>query len=436
MLRSMFTAISSLNQHQAYLDVVANNLANANTIGYKSARLLFQDQFSQMFSPGSAPTAANGGTNPTQVGLGVQTGFISPVFTQGALQSTGRNLDLALQGDGFFMYSQGSARRYSREGSMTMDSTGFIVNGGTGMRLQGWMADTTGKVDTNLPASDIQIPSNRTIAKATSNAIISGNLNADVIANPPSVDPTKSIPVTMGVYDTLGNLIPVTVYFRRAAADGTMANPDAWSYTTTDPVPTATYNPKPIWLDLPSAFDPATGHLPTVPAASITIPVTPGKGAGTSPASGTTFPVKLDISNLTQLNSPNGATVTSQDGLPAGAISDVFVTPNDGGIFLVYSNGMKEQIGQVAVARFTNPAGLIRANHTMFQVGMNSGDPQVGVANTGGRGPIAAGYLEGSNVDMAQEFTNMILAQRGFQASSRVITTSDEIIQELVNLKR
>ncbi len=128
--------------------------------------------------------------------------------------------------------------------------------------------------------------------------------------------------------------------------------------------------------------------------------------------------------------------VTSQDGLPTGTVTDMYITPKDGQVFLVYSNGMREQVAQVAVARFNNSAGLIKSGNTMFQQGLNSGEPQIGLANSGGRGTIAAGYLEASNVDMAQEFTNMILAQRGFQASSRVITTSDEIMQELVNLKR
>ena len=125
MIRSMFTAISSLNLHQKYLDVVSNNLANANTNGYKSSRVLFQDQFAQMLAPGAAPSATQGGVNPTQIGLGVGMGYVSPDFTQGTLQSTGRNLDLAVQGDGFFVYGQDAGRRYSREGSMGLDAEGF-----------------------------------------------------------------------------------------------------------------------------------------------------------------------------------------------------------------------------------------------------------------------------------------------------------------------
>jgi flagellar hook protein FlgE len=426
MLRSMFTAISSLNLHQSYLDVVANNLANANTVGFKSNRMLFQDQFAQTLNPGAAPSAVNGGINPTQIGLGVQVGNISPVFTQGALQSTGRNLDLAVQGDGFFIYKQGNDSRYSREGSLALDSNGLLVNSSTGMRVQGWVADATGKVDPNLPVQDITIPANRTIARATANSALGGNLSADVSAA--GNLPNSSVTVTMGGYDALGNQVSIPITFTRGPA----ATPNAWTWTAPGG---AAGN-----LDFsgraanPAAVPPvtaiATGHLdPAALTSTGTITVAAANGAPQ-------FNVKVNFGNMTQLDAPNSAAVTTQDGLPAGNISDVYITPNDGGIFLVYTNGMREEIGQVAVARFANSAGLIRAGHTMFQQGLNSGEPQVGVAGSGGRGPIAAGYLEGSNVDMAQEFTNMILAQRGFQASSRVITTSDEIIQELVNLKR
>ena len=138
MIRSMFTAISSLNLHQTYLDVIADNLANTNTTGYKSSRVVFQDQFAQIMSSGSAPSGTSGGINPTQVGLGVKLGYVSPVFTQGMLQSTGRSTDLAIQGDGFFIYAAGDEQRFSREGSLEIDATGFLVNNSTGMRIQGW----------------------------------------------------------------------------------------------------------------------------------------------------------------------------------------------------------------------------------------------------------------------------------------------------------
>ncbi len=419
MIRSMFTAISSLNLHQKYLDVVSNNLANANTTGYKSSRVMFQDQFAQMMSPGSAPSATLGGVNPTQIGLGVGMGYVSPSFTQGTLQSTGRNLDLGVEGDGFFIYGQDANRRYSREGSMGLDADGYLVNAASGLRTQGWVADAAGAIDSNAPVEDIQIDTSRSLARATANVFFGGNLSANI-------DGAGTTNVTMGVYDSLGALQQASVQFTRGGAAGAPTNVWTWQVMDTSVTPpVAGTGTGTVTFDANGQIDAA--NPPTVGTAA----TIPGSAGSTTP-----IPVTLDFSKLTQLTAATSATVTSQDGLAAGTVTDVYISPNDGGISLVYSNGLSEQVGQVALARFTNPAGLIQDAGTTFFAGLNSGDAQIGAASSGGRGTIAAGHLEASNVDMAQEFTNMILAQRGFQASSRVITTSDEILQELVNLKR
>jgi flagellar hook protein FlgE len=416
MIRSMFTAISSLSLQQKYLDVVSNNLANANTIGFKSSRVLSQDQFSQMMSPGSAPTTTQGGINPTQIGLGVNLGYISSNFTQGVLQSTGRNMDLGVQGDGFFIYGNEN-RRYSREGSMSLDSEGNLVNSASGLRTQGWSADASGVIDTDLPVDDINIVTDKTLAKATEEVVLGGNLSSNATLDEP-------VTISMGVYDSLGALQTASVRFTRGGTADVPTNTWTWQVmdTSVDPAVPGTG-------DGTITFD-ANGQIDltaSVPGADIDIPVS----EGADPLTPT-----IDFSKLTQLAAANSATVTSQDGLPAGNVTDVYISPNNGIISLMYSNGMSEQVGQVALARFTNPTGLMKGEDTSFLAGLNSGDAQIGVAGTGGRGSIASSYLEASNVDMAQEFTNMILAQRGFQASSRVITTSDEILQELVNLKR
>ena len=419
MIRSMFTAISSLNLHQKYLDVVSNNLANANTNGYKSSRVLFQDQFAQMLTPGAAPTATQGGVNPTQIGLGVGMGYVTPDFTQGTLQSTGRNLDLGVAGDGFFVYGQDASRRYSREGSMGLDAEGFLVNAATGLRTQGWLADATGAIDTNATVDDIQIDTSRALAKATENFFMGGNLSANT-------DGAGTVNVTMGVYDSLGDLQQAAIRFTRGGVAGAPTNVWTWQVMDTSVTPpVAGTGTGTITFDANGQIDAA--NPPTVGTAA----TIPGSAGSTTP-----IPVTLDFTKMTQLTATTSATVTSQDGLAAGSVTDVYISPNDGAVSLVYSNGLSEQIGQVALARFTNPAGLMQSEGTTFMAGLNSGDAQIGAANSGGRGTIASGHLEASNVDMAQEFTNMILAQRGFQASSRVITTSDEILQELVNLKR
>ncbi|MCL4559605.1 MAG: flagellar hook protein FlgE [Chloroflexi bacterium] len=406
MLRAMFTAISSLNLHQTYLDVISDNLANANTTAFKASRVVFQDQFSQLMSPGAAPSDSQGGINPTQIGLGVQLGYVSPLFTQGLLQSTGRNTDLAIQGDGFFIYDQGVDRRYSREGSLEIDANGYLVNNSNGLRIQGWAipAGQAGSIDTNNPISDISIPLGSTLARATSNVTLGGNLSSTTEAG-------DELSTSFGVYDSLGALNNIGVTFKRV-------DDHNWSWKVDSPATASGSGTV--------AFDEAGQFVPA-DAGQITL-------TGENGAKDTVF--TLDASKLTMLSSTGTVTATDQDGLAPGAVSDVYATPNTGEIYLVYSNGLKQLIGQLALARFTNPTGLMRDSHNLFRAGLNSGEPQVGAAGTGGRGTIASGYLEASNVDMAQEFTNMILAQRGFQASSRVITTSDEILQELVNLKR
>jgi flagellar hook protein FlgE len=191
----MYTAISSLSLQQKYLDVVSNNLANANTTGFKASRVLSQDQFAQTLSQGSAPTDALGGTNPTQIGLGVNLGYISSNFTQGALQSTGRNMDLGVQGDGFFIYGQDAVRCYSREGSMSLDSEGNLVNSASGLRTQGWLADADGNIDTDLTVDDIQIDTDKTLAKATENVLLGGNLSANTAGGATDT-------VAVGMYDS------------------------------------------------------------------------------------------------------------------------------------------------------------------------------------------------------------------------------------------
>ncbi len=426
MLRSMFTAISSLVLHQNYLDVVANNLANSNTIGFKSNRVMFQDQFYQMMNPGSGPSATQGGTNPTQIGLGLQMGNISTVFTQGMLQSTGRNMDLAIQGDGFFVYGKADGRRYSREGSLTLDSTGFLVNSSSGQRIQGW-SSPSGVIDSTLPPDDIQIQQNSMMARATGKASMAGNLSSNAPVAPAADSSTTA---TVGVYDSLGNLTTATVRYTHTAHTATN---DTWTMDVIDPtktppvaLPGASVTGGAMVFDVNGQYVPASSSATT----SVTLP----PSAGTANGQPVTF--GMDLSKITQLATDSNVSLQSQDGLPSGSVSDVFITPKDGGIFLVYSNGMRRQVGQLAMASFTNPSGLMRDGHSSFQQGINSGEAQIGAAGSGGRGVFAAGYLEASNVDMAQEFTNMILAQRGFQASSKVITTSDEIMQELVNLKR
>lgn len=412
MLRSMFTAISALNLHQVFMDVIADNLANANTFGYKSNRISFQDQYSQLLSIGSAPTQTVGGVNPIQVGLGTRLGTISAAFTQGSLQATGRNTDLAIQGDGFFVFSNGAGNTYySRDGLLDLDANGFLVHSATGLRLQGWPA-VNGAINTGAAIGDIQLPLGSTLARATTNALLGGNLDSTtpLVDDPATPEIENQFETAVGVYDSLGVLHSVTLTYTHTA-DNT------WSWTAS--------GDGAVGAGV-LTFD-ANGQYATGSPGSITIP-------GTGGAAVTTF--EVDFSDLSQLATESDVSLFNQDGLAAGDLTTFYISPDTGEIYGLYSNGMQQLVGQMAMARFVNPTGLVHNGQNMYSEGLNSGDPSVGAANTGGRGVVVSGYLEGSNVDMAQEFTNMILAQRGFQASSRIITTSDEMLQELVNLKR
>ena len=424
MLRSMFTAVSALNLHQSYLDVIADNLANANTPGFKASRILFQDQIAQLMSPASGPTPIMGGKNPTQVGMGVQIGSTLSLFTQGTLQATGRNQDVSIQGDGFLLYKSTQGTQYSREGSLSLDAAGYLVNSSTGHRVQGWKLDPiTGTIDMNTPVNDIQAEMNRSIAKATANATVTGNLNPKDVTSPATI--------TFNVYDSLGAPQEIKVSFTHSNTD-----PSKWGWTAT-PTPPAGFvdgvNPSgTLKFDTDGQIiltDPT--DLNYHPFASITLTSTTGAT--------NTKPMILDFKNITALTTGanhSDVAMTYQDGVVAGRVTDLSIEPNSGRVILQFSNGLSQALGQLALARFNNPTGLLRKGNTSFAESLSSGSPNVGAATTGGRGSITAGYLEGSNVDMANEFTNMILAQRGFQAQTRVITTSDEMLQELVNLKR
>ncbi|MBI9044899.1 MAG: flagellar hook protein FlgE [Anaerolineaceae bacterium] len=455
MIRSMFTAINSLYSHQQYMDVVADNLANVNTPGYKSSYVSFQDQFTQTLSVGAGPTENLGGINPTQIGLGSVLGTVSPKFTQGALQSTGRTLDLAIQGDGFFIYESLGQNVYSRDGNLLLDAEGYLVNGSTGARIQGWTADfDTGELEAGGPVDGIRIPIDSAVAVPTSRVFITGNLNSQANriqpANPPLPGEINlgNYSVTFGVYDSLGEVQDITIQFVRTAQpdplDPTSGTPLEWEahYILDDTIPlydkVAFDAANPI-LTVETGEDPP-GTVPNLTfnqygqidysSQQIVISNVPGS-PGTLPRD-----IRVDLSDMTMLASPYSAAASSQDGVAGGGLNGFNISEKDGTVYGIYSNGSQRALGQIGLATFNNSAGLVRLGGNSFTVGLNSGLARVSAPGAGDKGTIASGYSEGSNVDLSREFTSMILAQRGFQASSRIINTSDEMLQELVNLKR
>ena len=410
MLRSMFSAISGLRAHQTKMDVTGNNIANVNTVGFKGSQTVFQDTLSQVIRAGGAPAADRGGTNPAQVGLGVKVAAITTNWTQGATQSTGRSTDFMIEGDGFFVTRSGTEQLYTRAGSFDFDGTGKLVTP-DGSVLQGWMADANGVVNPNGPIGDLSVPYGQLVnPEATTTGSIVGNIPSETL-------PGESLQTGITMYDSQG--VPQKVFYNFTKA----ATANDWTLDIVHSDGTVLLAGEPVSFN-------AAGGLVT-PASGSATPFTPP--AATYPS--WPGPVTVNLSGMTQFGGSNTMTAPQQDGFALGSLQS-FQLGNDGTIMGVYSNGLRQPLGRLALASFNNPGGLEKAGNSSFRVGDNSGVAQVGMAGQGGRGVLNSGALEMSNVDLAEEFTGLIVAQRGFQANSRVITSSDEILQDLVNLKR
>jgi flagellar hook protein FlgE len=395
MLRSMFSGISGLRAHQQMMDVTGNNIANVNTAGFKASQTVFEDALSQMLRASAAPQAGLGGTNPAQIGLGVRTAAITTNFSQGSAQTTGRTTDLMINGDGFFVVRNGGENLYTRAGSFNFDADGKLVAPG-GAVVQGWTA-TNGVVDTNLVPSDMSLPIGTLLQPVlTQNMKVSGNLPADT---------TSTTPITTSIkgYDAQGNEVSLSATFTKTSAT-------SWDVTLTDG--TTVDGPNSL------SFNP-DGTTPSPTSMTMTF------GTGS---------VNVDLSGVTNYAGASTIATLSQDGSAMGSLQS-FTIDTDGTLVGIFSNGLKQPLGQVALATFNNAPGMEKVGDSEYRSTVNSGAPQLGAPSAGGRGVLLSGTLEMSNVDLAQEFTNLIVAQRGFQANSKVITTSDELLQDLVNLK-
>lgn len=394
MLRSLFSGISGLRAHQTMLDVTGNNIANVNTTGFKTSQTQFQDTLSQVLQNAGAPQeGVGGGTNPAQVGLGVRVAGVTTNFQQGAAQLTNRSTDMMISGDGFFVVRKGAEALYSRAGAFDFDAQGQLVTPDGGL-VQGWAAAADGSIDVNGPLSDLRLPVATLMGSAGSTrATFEGNLPADAV-----VGTVLNREIT--VYAADGVAQSLALAFERTAAGWTVS---AQRDGAADGGTALSFN--------------ADGSL----AAGGTFTSTSG--------------LAVDLSAVTGYAGLTTVEASGQDGRTAGTLQS-FVINADGTLLGSFSNGLKQALGRVALSTFANPAGMEKAGGSLYRTTVNSGDPQVGAAGTGGRGQLTGGALEMSNVDLSAEFTNLIIAQRGFQANSRVITTSDEMLQELVNLKR
>jgi flagellar hook protein FlgE len=549
MMRSLFSGVSGLRNHQTRMDVIGNNIANVNTVGFKGSRVQFQDVLSQTITGASSAQGNRGGTNPMQVGLGMGLASIDTIFTDGSFQPTGKGTDLSIQGQGFFILSNGNQQIYTRAGNFDFDTDGNYLVPGTGYKVMGWMADANGNINTAGNVTNIQIPVGASMPALASTAITyANNLSADAATN-------TSVETKRNVYDSLGNSHSVnqtltkigpnawigvssvpdavtgtvtntTRLLRFNPTNGTLINihnatldaaPPAagvsalnvqalqldttggsvhngsfsvrepsggyrsfditytqtsattWDYTITDPTGAAitqgatgtiayaaatgyTFTPTggPFTYTTTDGGTKAMSIGPLAIAGDIVapaansfacqaLPMTDG-GAATNlnftPTGGATaMSVNLDMSTLTQFGGGSTVQATGQNGYAAGTLDTTSIDPT-GIIVGKFTNGQSQNLAKVALATFNNPAGLNKVGENLFAESNNSGVAQIGESGTGGRGKFNPGTLEMANVDLANEFSNMIITQRGFQANSKIITVTDEMLQELANLKR
>ncbi len=413
MFTSFNTALSGLNANTTAIDVTGNNLANLNTTGFKASTVSFHDLVTE---------SIGAGLGSTQVGFGVGAPITMRQFSQGAIQSTGGPLDAAIQGDGFFVVKDGEQTEYTRGGNFQVDPSGNLTTS-TGQLVQGWSM-TGGVLNTNGPLSNITVPTGSLTAPVvTTNTSVDLNLNASAKAGPPP----DSFSTSLQIYDSLGTAHTVTYTFTKTAT----AN--QWDYSVS--VPDA---------DLTAPFTPLTGTLQfdangnlTSPAATDPPPVIAITGFADAAAdmnvnfnmySGTT-------PRFTQFAQPSATSAVSQDGSPAANLVSVGLA--DGGQVLArYSNGAQVVVGQMALATVRNPQTLIAIGNNNFETGAQTALPAIGLPGTGGRGLVLGGSVEASTVDIAKEFTNLIIFQRGYQANAKVITTVDQISQDTISLKQ
>ncbi|KHO62544.1 flagellar hook protein FlgE [Thermoanaerobacter sp. YS13] len=413
MLRSMYSAVSGLKAHQARMDVIGNNIANVNTVGYKASRMTFKEIFSQTIKGASAPQGNGGGTNPQQIGLGVAIASIDTLFTRGGAQRTDNPTDLSIDGNGFFIVSNGGANLYTRAGNFSFDSQGDLVTP-DGYKVLGWMSTDGKTVNTDTGnLVPISLKNWSSINPATTTQLeIGGNLNASTAIN-------GTISYNILVYDSQGGSHIATLTFTR-----TDASTWNWSVSSSDPAISSVTGSGTLTFGADGKIAPNTTATGTLTF-----------NMNTTVTNASIGPVSLDLSRITMFSTETDLRELSKNGNEAGSLESINIDKY-GVVSGIYSNGRRQIIGQIAIADFQNPMGLEKIGNTMFINTVNSGDPMIGTAGTATRGAINPGTLEMSNVDLANEFADMIVTERGFQANAKVITTSDEILQDLVNMKR
>lgn len=462
MMRSLFAGVSGLQNHQIRMDVIGNNISNVNTIGFKKGRVNFQDLLSQNMQGAARPGADLGGVNPKQIGLGMNVATIDTIHLQGSLQTTGVVSDVAIQGNGYFVLEGGDKLFFSRAGAFGVDEGGSLVNPANGMRVQGWMAQTIDGQQFINSAADVEsliIPiGSKDPAAATSQVFLASNLDKRT----PEVLPGATASATQAgtwtidkdIFDGLGNVHTMRMNFTKVVGINNqwqaevIIDPDAEVPTNTlvdiGPVNNATNTFTMEFDNFGSLLQAVDDAGDVVDIGQLQVQVAFDVQDSTADLLGAPLRQGFDLSlgevgsmvnSLTQFAETSSTKAYRQNGYAMGYLEN-YQIDQSGAITGVYSNGTNRLIGKLALASFTNPGGLEKAGESTFVVTNNSGEANVGESGIAGKGKIVSGALEMSNVDLAEQFTDMIVTQRGFQANSRTIQTSDQMLQEILTLKR
>lgn len=454
-LSSLFAGVSGLNANGNLLSVIGNNIANQGTVGFKSSRATFADLVS---------SSLGGGTGTVQTGIGVALTSIQANFTQGSLVTSQNALDMAVDGNGFFIMKDAQGGTfYSRAGQFRLDSQNRVVNP-NGLFLQGYQADTNGKITGSI--DKIALPSTTASPNKTTKVSVSVNLQADATTSTFSLtDPTgtSNFSTSLTVFDSLGKNHLLTTYYTRTGANSWTYNVVGNSSEVTSGTTSGTYNTANINSTL-GIVKIASGTLGfttsgALDTESVVTKYDTGTAAGSAGATAgaatmsftgaaasqavtfdygtslTTDSGSTGLDGTTQFGSASALVNQTQDGYGAGSLQ-AFLVDSKGTISGRFSNGQIRTLAQVTLAKFPDPVGLVRSGKNLYAETADSGQPLKAAPDSAGLGKVASNSLELSNVDLGEEFISMIGAQRGFQANSRMITTSDEILQELVNIKR
>lgn len=398
--------LSGLSAAAKGLDAVSNNVANANTVGFKGSGAQFSDVYAASVS----------GTGAAQIGIGVNVSAVRQNFTQGNITVTNNPLDVAINGGGFFRVNNNGSIGYTRNGQFMVDKQGYITNA-AGARLTGYAANAMGVIVPSSPV-DLQVSSADLTPQVTTTAQL--GLNLDSRATTPAApflytDPaTYNSSTAMTVYDSLGNSHVQSIYFRKTAAN-------TWAmYTVLDGVAASQTGPTTL------GFDSAGALTTAMPLAALTYPLTNG---ATTPLS-----VAMDFTGSTQFGATFGVNRMVQNGYTSGRLSGLTIAP-DGVVQGRYSNGQTRSLGQIVLVNFASPNGLQSQGGNMWLETSASGQPLVGTPNTGSLGALQSAAVEESNIDLTGELVNMITAQRIYQANAQTIKTQDQVLQTLVNLR-